>query len=29
VVVDLPTATFFDGPLPEAAARFVKGEAPW
>jgi tungstate transport system ATP-binding protein len=29
VVVDLPTATFFDGPLPEAAARFVKGEATW
>ncbi len=26
VVADLPTARFFDGPLPEAAARFVKGE---
>jgi tungstate transport system ATP-binding protein len=28
VVADLPTARFFDGPLPEAAARFVKGELP-
>jgi tungstate transport system ATP-binding protein len=29
VEVDLPAATFFDAPLPDAAARFVKGEAPW
>jgi tungstate transport system ATP-binding protein len=29
VAVDLPAATFFDRPLPDAAARFVKGEAPW
>jgi tungstate transport system ATP-binding protein len=29
VEVDLPTARFFDAPLPDAAARFVKGEAGW
>jgi tungstate transport system ATP-binding protein len=29
VVVDLPAAMFFDSPLPEAAAQFVKGEVPW
>jgi len=28
VVADLPVARFFEGPLPEAAARFVKGELP-
>jgi tungstate transport system ATP-binding protein len=28
VVADLPTARFFAGPLPEAAARFVRGELP-
>jgi tungstate transport system ATP-binding protein len=26
VVADLPSARFFDGPLPEAEQRFVKGE---
>jgi tungstate transport system ATP-binding protein len=29
VEVDLPAAMFFYEPLPDAAARFVKGEAPW
>jgi tungstate transport system ATP-binding protein len=29
VVVDLPTAMFFYESLPDAAAQFVKGEAPW
>ena len=29
VVVDRPTAQFFDEPLPELAAQFVKGELPW
>jgi tungstate transport system ATP-binding protein len=29
VVVDLPTAWFFDRTLPEAAAQFVKGELSW
>jgi tungstate transport system ATP-binding protein len=29
VEVDLPAAMFFYEPLPEAAARFVRGEAPW
>jgi tungstate transport system ATP-binding protein len=29
IVVDLPTAMFFDSPLPNAAAQFVKGEVPW
>jgi tungstate transport system ATP-binding protein len=29
VVVDLPAARFFHGPLPDAAAQFVKGESPW
>jgi len=29
IVVDLPTALFFDQSLPEAAAQFVKGESPW
>jgi tungstate transport system ATP-binding protein len=29
IQVDLPTARFFDEPLPEAAAQFVKGEAVW
>ncbi len=28
VVADMPSASFFGGPLPEAAARFVKGELP-
>ncbi len=26
---DLPTDRFFDGPLPERAAQFLKGELPW
>jgi len=29
VIVDLPTASFFNQVLPEAAAQFVKGEAVW
>ncbi len=29
VIVDLPTADFFNQALPEAAAQFVKGELPW
>lgn len=29
VVVDLPSAAFFDQPLPTAAAQFVHGGAPW
>jgi tungstate transport system ATP-binding protein len=29
VLVDLPTPMFFDQPLPEAAALFVRGELPW
>jgi tungstate transport system ATP-binding protein len=29
VVVDRPTADFFEQPLPEPAAQFVKGELPW
>lgn len=29
IVVDLPTAWFFDQSLPDAAAHFVKGELPW
>jgi tungstate transport system ATP-binding protein len=29
LVVDLPTAQFFDGPLPPEAAQFLKGELPW
>ena len=28
VVADLPVQRFFEGPLPEAAARFVEGELP-
>jgi tungstate transport system ATP-binding protein len=29
LIVDRPTAAFFDQPLPEPAAQFVKGELPW
>ncbi len=29
LIVDLPTADFFTRTLPEAAARFVRGEVPW
>ncbi len=29
VIVDLPTSSFFNQPLPDAAAQFVKGELPW
>jgi tungstate transport system ATP-binding protein len=29
VVVDLPVLPFFNGPLPTAAALFLKGELPW
>jgi len=29
LIVDRPTAEFFDHPLPEPAAQFVKGELPW
>ncbi len=29
VVVDRPTEPFFNQPLPEPAAQFVKGEVPW
>jgi tungstate transport system ATP-binding protein len=29
VVVDLPALMFFDEPLPQAAAQFVRGESPW
>ncbi len=29
VIVDLPTATFFNQSLPEPAASFVKGELGW
>ena len=29
VIVDLPTDDFFNQPLPDAAAQFVKGEVPW
>ena len=29
VIVDLPTLLFFNQPLPDAAAQFVKGELPW
>jgi tungstate transport system ATP-binding protein len=29
VVVDLPVQPFFNGPLPTAAALFLKGELPW
>lgn len=28
LIADLPSASFFGGPLPEAAARFVKGDLP-
>ena len=29
VIVDLPSADFFNSTLPDAAAQFVKGEWPW
>jgi tungstate transport system ATP-binding protein len=29
LVVDRPTADFFEQPLPEPAAQFLKGELPW
>jgi tungstate transport system ATP-binding protein len=29
LLVDRPTQSFFDDPLPPAAAAFVKGELPW
>jgi tungstate transport system ATP-binding protein len=29
VVVDASTEKFFGGPLPEAAAQFLRGELPW
>ena len=29
LVVDLPVAPFFNGPLPTGAAQFLKGEWPW
>jgi tungstate transport system ATP-binding protein len=29
LIVDLPTESFFNQALPEAAANFVKGELPW
>lgn len=29
IVVDLPVDAFFNGPLPEASAQFLKGELPW
>jgi tungstate transport system ATP-binding protein len=29
LIVDRPTADFFDQPLPEPAAQFLKGELPW
>ena len=29
IEADLPTDRFFAGPLPERAARFLKGELPW
>jgi hypothetical protein len=29
LVVDRPTQAFFEQPLPEPAAQFVKGELPW
>ncbi|MEO5733738.1 MAG: ATP-binding cassette domain-containing protein [Rubrivivax sp.] len=29
VVADLPVDAFFNGPLPAAAAQFLKGELPW
>jgi len=29
IVVDRPTADFFELPLPEPAAQFLKGELPW
>jgi tungstate transport system ATP-binding protein len=29
IVADLPCEHFFTGPLPEAAAQFLRGEVPW
>jgi hypothetical protein len=29
VIDDLPTSSFFNQSLPDAAAQFVKGELPW
>ena len=29
IVADLPVERFFNGPLPPAAAQFLKGELPW
>ncbi len=29
LIVDLPVARFFNGPLPAAATRFLKAELPW
>ena len=29
LVVDRPTQDFFESPLPEPAASFLKGELPW
>jgi tungstate transport system ATP-binding protein len=29
LVVDRPTADFFEQPLPEPAAQFLRGELPW
>ncbi|HZN85315.1 MAG TPA: ATP-binding cassette domain-containing protein [Burkholderiales bacterium] len=29
LLADVPTARFFDGPLPEEAMRFLRGELPW
>ena len=29
LLADVPTDAFFDGPLPEEAALFLKGELPW
>ncbi|MDQ2780672.1 MAG: ATP-binding cassette domain-containing protein [Pseudomonadota bacterium] len=29
IVADLPVEQFFNGPLPPAAAQFLKGELPW
>jgi tungstate transport system ATP-binding protein len=29
MLADVPTDRFFDGPLPEEANLFLKGELPW
>ena len=29
LLADVPTAQFFDGPLPKEASLFLRGELPW